>query len=317
MQQNSVALVTEPPSPAEDRTASYLPAAYLASWAPRGVVCVMRRTDSDTRVEFKPLDAAGVAPARPDDALSPELQQQIDQQLAALAHTEPAAALRLILQRPPAEWISTARDNFARFIASLLQLNPSLVAKVTATMREIVETGTREIQTRYAARRSDPKTFAEYVTRSDAEAPALAAAQYLQKVMNGEALAAAISKMQWARIPVEKSRFSLLTSDRPLDIPLNLSDRNTYIALPLSPTVLFVASNNSGLLETLNKHDPSKVVRMMNLAIVSQARERVFSVDDSQFAFVKHHFGTAQPSTLLPDSPRQEALASLRRRPAR
>jgi hypothetical protein len=56
---------------------------------------------------------------------------------------------------------------------------------------------------------------------------------------------------------------------------------------------------------------------MMNLATVSQAHERVFSVDDSQFAFVKHHFGTAQPSALLSDGPRQEAMASLKRRPAR
>jgi len=318
MQQNSVALVPEPPSPADDGTEGYLPAAYLASWAPRGVVCVMRRADGDTRAEFKPLDAASVPIARrDDDELSPELRQQIDQQLAKLAHTEPAAALRPILQRPPAEWISDARENFARFIASLLLLNPSLLAKVTAAMRDIVQTGTREIETRYAARRSDPRTFAEYVTRSDAEAPELAATQYLQNVMNGETIAAAISKMQWARISVEKSRFSLLTSDRPLDIPLNLSDRDTYIALPLSPTVLFVASNNSSLLDTLTRHDPSKVVRMMNLAIVSQAHERVFSVDDSQFAFVKHHFGAAQPSAVLPDGPRQEALASLKRRPAR
>ena len=319
MQQNSVALVTESPSPADSRTEGYLPAAYLASWAPRGVLCVMRRADGgDTRVEFKPLSAADAASGRrDDDDLSPELRQQIDQQLATLALAEPSAALRPILQRPETEWISASRDNFARFIVSLLLLNPSLVAKVTATMREIVETGAREIQMRYATRRSDPKTFAEYVTRSDPEAPALAAVQYLQKVMNGETIAAAIGKMQWTRISVEKSRFTLLASDRPLDIPLNLSDRNAYIALPLSPTLLFVASNNPGLLDTLARHDPSKVVRMMNLATVSEARECVFGVDDSQFAFVKHHFGTAQPAPLLSDNARQEALAALKRRPGR
>jgi hypothetical protein len=317
MQQNSVALVAEPPSPADRRTECHLPTAYLASWAPRGVICVMRCLEGDTRAAFKPLDAAGTASERRDDDLSPELRQQIDQQLGALALDDPAAALRPILQRPPAEWVSSSRDNFARFIVSLLLLNPSLVAKVTAAMRDIVETGTREMATRYAAKRSDPRTFAEFVTRSDPQAPAQAAAWYLHKVMNGEAIAAAIGKMLWARISVAKSRFTLLTSDRPLDIPLNLSDKNTYIALPLSPTALFVASNNAGLLDTLARHDPSKVVRMMNLATVSEARECVFGVDDSQFAFVKHHLGTAQPAQLLSDSPRQEALAALKRPPAR
>jgi Protein of unknown function (DUF4238) len=317
MQQNSVAVVTEAPSPADHGAEGYLPLAYLAPWAPRGVLCTMRRAEGDTRVEFKPLDAAGVALEHRDNELSPELKQPIEQQLGSLALAEPAAALRPILQRPATEWDAAARDNFARFIMSLLLLNPALVATVTRAMRDIVETGTREIQARYATKRSDPKTFAEYVTRSDPEAPAQAAVQYLQKVMNGETIAAAIGKMQWARISVEKSRFTLLASDRPLDIPLNLSDRSAYIALPLSPTLLFVASNNPGLLDTLARHDPSKVVRMMNLATVSQAHERVFSVDDSQFAFVKHHFGTARPVPLLSDNPRQEALAALKRRPER
>ncbi len=317
MQQNSVAVHPEAPSPAENATECYLPPAWLASWAERGTLCVMRRTDGDMIVESMPPGAAGIAPERDDTDLSPELRQQIDQQLAALAPADPAAALQPILQRPIAEWDAASRDNFAHVLVSMVLLNPSLVAKVAAAMREIVETGTREIQTRYAARRSDPKTFAEFVTRSDPQVPVLAATEYLQKVMNGEAMAAAIARMQWARITVAKSRFTLLTSDRPLDIPLNLTDRSAYIALPLSPTALFVASNNAGLLDTLGKHDPSKVVRMMNLATVSQAHERVFGVDDSQLAFVKHHFGTAQLAPPLPDSPRQEALAALKRRPVR
>ena len=71
-----------------------------------------------------------------------------------------------------------------------------------------------------------------------------------------------------------------------------------------------------GLLDTLSKHDPSKVVRMMNLATVSQARAHVFGIDDSQLAFVKHHLGEAAATSPLPDGPRQEALATLKRRPA-
>ncbi len=107
----------------------------------------------------------------------------------------------------------------------------------------------------------------------------------------------------------------LLTSDQPLDVPLSLADKNAYVALPLSPTAMFVASNNQGLLDTIARHDPSKVVRMANLATVTRARDCVFGVDDSQLAFVKHHFGEAPTTAQISDSPRQEALAALKRRP--
>jgi hypothetical protein len=274
----------------------------------------MRRVEGDVLAEEVPPEATGFVPEfRDSDAPSSELTEQIEQRLAALALAEPAAALQPILERRAAEWDAAARANWARFIASLMLRNPSVVTQVGAAMRDIVETGTREIKTRYATRRSDPKTFAEYVT-ADPQAPLSAATGYLQKVMDGDAMAAAINKMQWVRITVANARFTLLTSDQPLDVPLSLSDRNAYVALPLSPTALFVASNNESLLEKLTRHDPSKLVRMMNMATVTRARDYVWSVDDSQHAFVRHHFGAAPATAQLSDSPRQDALAALKRR---
>jgi hypothetical protein len=314
MQQDSVAVFTEAFSGASQRMERYLPPAYLVPWAATGVLCAMRRVEGDVLAEEVPPEATGFVPElRDSDAPSPELTEQIEQRLAALALAEPAAALQPILERRAAEWDAAARANWARFIASLMLRNPSVVTQVGAAMRDIVETGTREIKTRYATRRSDPKTFAEYVT-ADPQAPLSAATGYLQKVLDGDAMAAAINKMQWVRITVANARFTLLTSDQPLDVPLSLSDRNAYVALPLSPTALFVASNNESLLEKLTRHDPSKLVRMMNMATVTRARDYVWSVDDSQHAFVRHHFGAAPATAQLSDSPRQDALAALKRR---
>lgn len=327
MQQSSVARFTEAPSPDEGMEGvlppahlvpAYLSSAYLVSWAVRSTLCAMRKIGSEIVVESVPADAAVLTPQpRDNDDLPSELTQQIEQHLAALALLDPAAALQPIRERRAAEWNDVARRDFSRFIVALLLRHPSVVAQVASAVRDIVDTGTRERQTRYAAKRSDPKTFAEYVTRSDPQAPAQAATGYLQKVLDGDAIAAAIDKMQWARIDVSQARFTLLSSDLPLDIPLNLTDKTAYVALPLSPTALFVASNNPGLLDTLSRHDPSKVVRMMNQVTVERARDCIFSVDDSQLAFVKHHFGEAPATAQLSDGPRQEALATLKRRPRR
>ncbi len=305
--------VTETLSPAE----RYLPRAYLASWAVRGAVCAMHRVEGEVVAEWVAPDATVPPQLQGGDDSSPELTQQIEQQLAALALADPAAALQPILERPMVAWDAVAREDFARFIVSLALRHPSVVVQAAAAMRDIVKVGTRELQTRYAAMRSDPRTFAEYVTRSNPQAPMLAASQYLKKVLNGEAIAAVISKMQWTRITVANARFTLLTSDQPLDIPLSLADRNAYVAFPLGPTALFVASNNPELLDTLGRQDPSKVVRIMNMATVTRARDYIYSVDDSQLTFVKHHFGAQPVTPLLPDSPRQDALAQLKQRPAR
>jgi len=319
MLQDSGAQSIEAPA-AADAAARYLPSAYLAPWAMHGALCAMRKVEGEVIVEAMPPDAADFAPqiqVHEDDDLSPELAQQLDRQLAALLIAEPAAALQPIIEQRAADWDGGCRESWARFLVSLILRHPSVVAQVRNALRDILKTGTRELQRRYAAKRSDPRTFAEYVTRANPQAPNLSASQYLQKIMDGDTIAATIGKMQWARITVSNARFTLLTSDQPLDIPLSLADKNAYIALPLRPAALFVASNNQGLIETLTRHDPSKVVRMMNLATVTRARDYVFGVDDSQFAFVKHHFGTTPVMPLISDRPLQEALATLKRQAAR
>jgi len=315
MQQQIPTAQSEAPSPADPGETRHLPPVYLASWASRGTLCAMHKVDGEIAVDVVPPDAAALLPTLPDNSGLPgELVQQIQQQLAALAHADPAAALQPILELRASDWDAEVRDNFARFIVALMLRHPSVVVRVTAAMRDILETGTRELQRRYAARRSDPRTFAEFVTRADPQAPLNAATQYLNKVIDGDALAATIGKMQWTRLTVAEARFTQLTSDQPLDVPLNLGDKNAYISLPLSPTSLFVASNNTGLIETLSRHDPSKVVRMMNMATVTRANDCVFGTDDSQLSFVKHHFGEAPATPQLSDSPRQEALATLRKK---
>lgn len=305
------------PPPADPGAERHLPPAYLASWAVHGTVCAMHKVGSEIAVEAVPPDAAALLTQLGDTDLPDELKQQVAQQLAALALSEPAKALQPILELRATDWDTDVREKFARFIVALMLRHPSVVVRVAAAMRDILETGTREMQRRYAARRSDPRTFAEFITRADPQAPLNAATQYLHKVIDGDAIAAAIGKMQWTRITVAEARFSQLTSDQPLDAPLSLGDKNAYISLPLSPTALFVASNNPNLLDTLSRHDPSKVVRMMNMATVTRANDCVFATDASQLSFVKHHFGEAPATPQLPDSPRQEALATLRRGPGR
>jgi hypothetical protein len=275
----------------------------------------MQRGPDNVFLQHKVADDSGdVGNLYDIDDVPAELAQDFRERFAAAATPEAESALRHMNASQQADWDAASRDAWVRFLLSLLFRNPCTVAQVQAGIREILEAGARELRSRYANRRSDPKTFADYVTKANPQAPALAAANYLQNAMKGEAIADAINKMRWARIAVPRSRFSLLTSDSPLDMPLSLSDKNAYIALPLSPKALFIATNNSSLLESLTRQDHSKIVRMLNLATVTQARDYVWAADDSQYTFVKNHFGSAPVKALLSDRARQTALAALENR---
>ena len=46
-------------------------------------------------------------------------------------------------------------------------------------------------------------------------------------------------EMKWSRIDLSKSTHQLLTSDRPIDMPLGLADPEAYISLLVSPRILF------------------------------------------------------------------------------
>ena len=286
-----------------------VPIAYLKQWAPRGELCEIRRLDDGMTVRRTSPEAAGFTPRLYEIADTPaEIAADLAARFAAAAPADVAETLQHVISTERSQWDAASRERWIAFLLTLMFRSPRTVAQVRAAVHEILDVSARRLRARYAAKRSDPKAFAEYVLHGHADAPEKTATAYLEKVMDGEATARLLNAMRWARIAVPNSRFSLLTSDDPLDIPLSLHHQNAYLALPLTPDCVFVASNNAGLLDSLAKQDHSKIVRMMNMATVTHAHEYVWCVDESQSAFVKNHFGAAPEQRLLPDTARQAAL---------
>jgi hypothetical protein len=299
----------------ETEPAHHIPAAYLIAWARHGDICQMQRLPDRVELRHRRGNEIGAAS---DPITIPDVPADLADDFRARYAAAEAPDAQDILHHmiEQASWDAGAREAWIRFIVSLVLRSPRMVAQVEAGIRDILSAGEREMRNRYALKRSDAKAFAELVNRANPQAPLEAAARYLDDVMSGKAMAEALAKMRWARIPVPRARFSLLTSDNPLDIPLPLTDPNAYVALPLTSDTMFIASNNSGLIDSLAKQDHSKIVRMLNLASVSRAHDFVWSIDESQLAFVTNHFGSAPPAPLTSDQARQAALASFEKRAA-
>jgi hypothetical protein len=52
--------------------------------------------------------------------------------------------------------------------------------------------------------------------------------------------------------------------------------------------------------------------KVLNKAVVSQARKFVWATDDSQLSFVRRYIGTAPDRTILTEKQKREALAAAR-----
>jgi hypothetical protein len=73
------------------------------------------------------------------------------------------------------------------------------------------------------------------------------------------------------------------------------------MALPVSPTKLFIAANSPQSILNVRAHRPQNVVHYVNLFVVRRARRFVFAHDRSQDAFIKSYIHTRmEPTPLFP-----------------
>jgi hypothetical protein len=113
--------------------------------------------------------------------------------------------------------------------------------------------------------------------------------------------------MNWTRIDLSKSEIPLLTSDRPLAL-VELSNPRAYIALPIGPFDLFVAAFDDRF--SRPRANATEIAWRMNNDVVSNGREFVWGVDDSQIDFVRTYIGANPDRVILSKAQREESIAA-------
>jgi hypothetical protein len=208
------------------------------------------------------------------------------------------------------------RIAFARFLLSMLYHNPDHVGTVKTHMEEMWHEATAALEPHFAkmqaARGLPVMTLAEDTAKRNPGAAGKSFANMITDVIANSRAVPDIVAMPWVVIDVSKSKFSLLTSDRPLVLSTSLADPLCYIALPLSPEKLFVASYDPRYAKTLPTKARTTIVRAMNIDVVRHAREFVWGSDDVQMRLVENRIGTAPDRVILPEEQREEALAVAR-----
>src|SRR5262249_10933679 len=134
-----------------------------------------------------------------------------------------------------------------------------------------------------------------YVQKLVAPAPFL-----LPSLINSEpAIRAIADDMTWFTYHTGDAKHFLLTSDRPVIMTKTLEERNAHLAIPISPTAIFVAVRCKDTLKRISAMGAHKIVERVNAGVTLQAIKYVYGVDDSQLRFVAKRFGKKMPTAML------------------
>jgi Protein of unknown function (DUF4238) len=298
----------------EPRKHHYSPVCYLKQWTTGdGRLCEYRMIPNGVGVKPRRTSPAGTGyqiDLYRVQGVPADIAQDFEKRFMHLIDTDASRGLEKIIAGETDNWPGPLRSGWTRFILSLLFRNPEAVATIRGHIVQMWDEGTKALQSEYAARRraSDPETFEEFLAKREPNAAQIGAANFLAEVIDNNRVGQTVFEMKWSRIDLSGSTHQLLTSDRPIDMPLGLADANAYIALPVSPTILFVAAHNNELGDRLRKAEPTEVVSKINKRVIEQARKFVWGSTDSQLNFVKKHFGRLPDREILTDQQRQEAI---------
>jgi hypothetical protein len=147
----------------------------------------------------------------------------------------------------------------------------------------------------------DPPTFDEYWAKRDALLPVkVRVNSVITAIFDNPNVGAHINNMVWGVADLSSAQHHLLTSDRPVMLA-GIRQPEGSIALPISPTRLFLAANRKELLAQIHHKNPNNVVAALNGHVVSRARRFVYASDESQGRFIENRMSTSlEPTPLFP-----------------
>jgi hypothetical protein len=292
------------------------PAFYLGRFAgTNGLVREMRLVRGNVILKSRHPDATGFKKdLYRTEGIPEEHSQHLEVHFMSPLDDGAAKALERMESGAVMDWPADERSNWVRFIVGFFFRNPANVALIKSHIANLFNVAVESLERNYAEVRgpNDPETFAEADARRQPGAAEVHATNFLAELIDNDRLGPTIFEMHWAVLDMKRSKFSVLTSDRPIYMPLPLGQKDAYILLPISPTKYFVATRQRPTIAAINNLDRTALVREVNTAIVQQAREFVWGRDDSQRGFVAKHFAKLPERPILTPEQMQEAIDAAR-----
>jgi hypothetical protein len=182
------------------------------------------------------------------------------------------------------------REDWTRFMMSMQNRNPFALQELRRLAEQVLRKNLDVNDSEYDAVRKDgdPATLWDWTMKHQPHVIEEAYKRMLPGIIDHKGVGQHMMNMFWATIDVSGSAHSLLTCDRPIFWTQGLKAPDTVLLFPLSPTVLFAATNGAGRMRGAMRAPPKQHVRVINDQIARLAVEFVIGKDDRQLSFVEN-----------------------------
>jgi hypothetical protein len=273
----------------------YIPEFYTKRWA----------VADDSKVCQFTLHSMGVSPNRKAPAAigyledlyaipgaPPEISAYLEARYFRQTDQEGCLALDALLSGKLNQMSASLKIGWARFMMSLLHRTPEKIIWYGKVWKGMHAEAAVDARAEIERNNGDLSQLADFE-----ETFAASFVQVLQNIMDSTLIGQHLVNMRWGVIKLHQHQ-RLMTSDRPLLIMNGLQRPDAQVAIPLSPSDLFIATNKEDILQQAGEMNSKELSEQSNHHIVSQAERYVYSADDSQLRFVSKRLGR-EPSQFL------------------
>ena len=214
-----------------------------------------------------------------------------------------ALALQVLLDPDggPARLTDRLKVYWARFLHCLVLRNPQYLAAMEALLVQHAQGPLEEHRADYERLRTerDPPTFDEFLVKFRANPLNTSAARIIHRIIDSNTVIGHMCSMPWHVVRFDNSPHLLLTSDRPIIMTNGINVPNGHIAIPISPTHLFIAFNDDDGYRKVYSTPTKELIRTNNTRMAEQAHEYVYGFSDASLSFISSRLGTRHPATPL------------------
>lgn len=265
-------------------------------FVPEFLLCEWRNAEGKIRrYSRNPVGEIGVKPLAPGgmgyqrglysiDGFPPEHRQQVETLFMEPLDTAAADAHRLLLGGNVGALSDEQRCRWAGLVMSLGFRGPGEVGGIRAAVDALLDPAVSKAVLGLDV----PDDFPEPARHK-------LAMDVLMHSIDDKERGTELINMHWKVIEVGQ-RHELLISDSPIWEPTLFArsgDPKSYVAMPIAPGKLFVASNSPRLAAALGMLPPRELVHRQNRATVRQAEHFVGAAGLSADKFIRANFGQA------------------------
>ena len=281
----------------------YLPRFYLKQWTnPEGKLCEFRREHKQIRHRMTSTKGTGyVRGLYTFDGLPPEAADFLEKKFLMQADAHASEALDQLLAYK-VDLVEPHKSAWSRFLMTLIHRNQEAIARLRRLVIDGLPSGLEDYRPLWEATQSTtgPLNFEEFKDGFTKRNTQRVTQTFLRMIMDGETVGRLLNSMEKAVLTFTRSRYSLLTSDRPYVMTNGIGREDGHIVVPISPTTIFIAARNQKtmrlILDTCN-NGSMRMDERLNDIVAKQSHRFVYATDAAQLSFVSTRLGQKQKST--------------------